>query len=569
MAKKRKKTAKNKRNMRHATLTRKKNTIAKFSPSLFPRNLSLSLPHLPKALSFFLWNFALPFVLVYGIFLLHEPLLLRPLNLYDEGVSLMGAKRLLVGHIPYKDFFTIYTPLKFAWLSKVFALYEPNIFVARVFSFSVSLFGFTVLYFFFKRFAHPILAAIATMSVAAFGMLSLTPTVILCLLLWFSVFLSRPASPFLPFIGGALFGILFLLRFDFGGFIGFFALLLIAFFFALRKQWKLFFTAFAKAIFAFLIVTAPVYFWIFHTGAWHDFVEQTILFPLFGDYKQLRHLPYESFQTFWTLLFEHPVSFLNLSQAFAWFFWPIPFAIFVLYWGGKTIWHFFRKTPTALIEQGMLTNALLGVSCIAGLLYASHRSDIGHMTFLNILCSIFLFHLVFLFRQKLWGILFLPFFALALYYPASTMFDMRAHAILAPKAQYSFFPFPFPKSPENDNLQKVLDYFDIVPVREKVFVGVKDTSRVYINNVMLPFLLRQPVATKYHELHTGIVTTKKVQQEIIDELQEVKHVVLWETFYCEKNKSCESTGVHDLDEYIAEHFSLVKKIGKYEIMERK
>lgn len=86
---------------------------------------------------------------------------------------------------------------------------------------------------------------------------------------------------------------------------------------------------------------------------------------------------------------------------------------------------------------------------------------------------------------------------------------------------------------------------------------------------MLPFLLQQRVATKYHELHTGIVTKKDVQMEMIDELKDVNYVVLWETFYCEPNKGCESTGVRDLDTYIEKNFTLVKTIGKYEIRKRK
>src|SRR5947208_12708583 len=33
----------------------------------------------------------------------------------DEGVALQGAARILSGHVPYRDFFTFFTPGSFYW----------------------------------------------------------------------------------------------------------------------------------------------------------------------------------------------------------------------------------------------------------------------------------------------------------------------------------------------------------------------------------------------------------------------------------------------------------------------
>lgn len=553
----------------------KKQTSEKKIP-FYKQNLDFFLPILPKALSFFLWSFALPFFVLVAIYLYHEPMLLRPLNLYDEGVSVLGAKRLLFGDIPYKDFFTIYTPLKFAWLSKAFGFFGVNLLVSRTFTFIISLLGFTLLYFFWKRFVHPLLAAAVTLFLAAFGMLSITPTVMIAIALWLSYFLAQPKSTFLAVLGGSLLALLFLLRIDFGGFVGVFLFGILFAFFTIQKEWKSFFSALWKAFLAFLIVALPVYIFMYHQGAWHDFWEQTIEFPLFGEYQQLRRLPFPSFTPFWYLLQQMPQHFstgsydywLSLSKNFTWFFWPFPFLFTLFYWSFLFIFQKRKHNKISLIKQGILINILLFSCSTAALIYAHHRADIGHMTFFNMVALFFLFHLLFSFRHKIFGIFFLPLLFLVALYPAENFFQKREEIIFAPKTEYSFFPRAFPQSMENDNLQKVLEYFDAIPATEKVYVGVEDTSRVYINNVMLPFLLRQPVATKYHELHTGIVTKKKVQQEMITELADVKHVVLWETFFCEENKSCESTGVHDIDDYIQQHYSLVQTIGKYKIMER-
>lgn len=522
-----------------------------------------------KGLFFALKNIITPAILLVLLWKLHEPLLLRPLNLYDEGVSVLGAKRVLMGDIPYVDFFTIYTPLKFAWLSNIFSYFGANLLVSRTFFFYASLAGFAMLYFFFKRESNTIIAFLATLTLGLFGLLSLTPTILFAIAIWFSIFLTQRKDPWLPFIGGVLLGLLFLLRLDFGGFVGLSLFLLLLIFFGSKGEWRRLFSVVGKGLLTFFIVVVPAYFWILSQGALGDFIQQALAFPLLGEYQELRHLPWPSTQSVLESISSYSVDFLQLSIRFTWFFWPVPFLAAFLYWTGRKLYLVIKKKKGSLIEEGILVNLLLASFAMAGFFYASHRSDIGHVIFLNVLSSIFLVHLVLCFRQKIWGILLIPFFALALLHPADALFQKREIVLQQERKQYSFFPTPFPQSEENDHLEEVLEYFKDIPRDEKVYVGVKDTSRVFINNVMLPFFLKQPVATKYHELHTGIVTRKDVQMEMINELKKVNHVVLWETFYCEPNKGCESTGVRDLDEYIEENFALIKTVGKYEIMKRK
>jgi len=312
-----------------------------------------------------------------------------------------------------------------------------------------------------------------------------------------------------------------------------------------------------------LLVVVPVCIAIFASGAFHDFWEQAIEFPLFGTYRELRHLPWEKISSLAQPIQGYSVDLLGLSENFTWFFWPIPFLCAAGFW-------IFRGVQKTFSIEGFLKNLLLASFALAGFLYASHRSDFGHVAFLNLLAAIFLFHLILQFKNKWWGLLFVPMLLLLSLYPNHIFFQDRADILNAEKMQYSFFPKPFPKSSENDDLQKTLNYFSTVDADEKVYVGVKDTSKVFVNNVMLPFLLRQPVATKYHELHTGIVTTLPVQREIIDELKNVKYVVLWDILLCnEPNGGCVSTGIYDVDKYIQEHFEKIAVYGKYDIYVRK
>ena len=49
----------------------------------------------------------------------------------DEGILLQGAQRILAGQIPYRDFFSFYTPGSYYELAFVFRLFGSSVAVAR------------------------------------------------------------------------------------------------------------------------------------------------------------------------------------------------------------------------------------------------------------------------------------------------------------------------------------------------------------------------------------------------------------------------------------------------------
>src|SRR5574342_677733 len=72
---------------------------------------------------------SLVFLLV-AIYLL--PVAPLGLNVYDEGVRLYGAQRVLAGDLPYHDFFAYYGPGQFYWPAVLFKLFGERILVARL-----------------------------------------------------------------------------------------------------------------------------------------------------------------------------------------------------------------------------------------------------------------------------------------------------------------------------------------------------------------------------------------------------------------------------------------------------
>ena len=59
------------------------------------------------------------------------PTMIAPLNIYDEGIIVYGATRVMHGEIPYRDFWTQYSPGQLYALAGLFRLFGVQIAVER------------------------------------------------------------------------------------------------------------------------------------------------------------------------------------------------------------------------------------------------------------------------------------------------------------------------------------------------------------------------------------------------------------------------------------------------------
>lgn len=78
--------------------------------------------------------FGLIFVLSYLVLFL--TMSLRP-TIYDEGLMLTGAMRVLAGQIPHRDFYAIYGPAQFYLLAGLFKVFGMSVLVERLFDLAV------------------------------------------------------------------------------------------------------------------------------------------------------------------------------------------------------------------------------------------------------------------------------------------------------------------------------------------------------------------------------------------------------------------------------------------------
>jgi hypothetical protein len=113
----------------------------------------------------------------------------------------------------------------------------------------------------------------------------------------------------------------------------------------------------------------------------------------------------------------------------------------------------------------------------------------------------------------------------------------------------------------------------LVPPSAPLFVGLARHDRVFANDALFYFLAERRSATYYHNLLPGLVTTERVQREMVGELErDIPPVIVLFTgneTVQEPNESRLSSGVTLLDEYLRASYRLAETIGRYQIWTRR
>jgi hypothetical protein len=111
-----------------------------------------------------------------------------------------------------------------------------------------------------------------------------------------------------------------------------------------------------------------------------------------------------------------------------------------------------------------------------------------------------------------------------------------------------------------------------VPPGQAIFVGNTRHDRFTVNDVMFYFLAERPSATRYHDMHPGVVTTSTVQETMMWDIgsKHVACVVLREDRLPAEsgNASGISSGVTILDRYIRSHFVPGPTFDDYQLWTR-
>lgn len=490
--------------------------------------------------------------------LFYMPLSFSVMNTYDEGNILCGAMRVCRGELPYQSFWSCYPPGQFYSLAALFSIFGESAPVLRL----------------FDIFVRSSIAACCFMLVRPFLSFAVSLICFMATSIWLLTF-SLPGAPVYPAtmfsilsllsvrqggekkslaltaIGGLLAGIATLFRHDMG-LLMVSAITVALISFAFRSAFYLgmkpvrYSEAIVFPLFAVIPIAIGIGYLSYHAGFASVF-EQLVVFPLrtFGDY---RALPYpELTSAFPSKAVYYVRRYLIYRTSF--FVFPIGMAMGL----GASVFLFVRRQELRSKDRLIILLSVVGMAFVPQVLV---RSDFVHLFPMAV-------------------------FSIMIIYVVSTFFEHRfrilAALFLILCTTYLFLPyrdygpqFSGEMSPVSSDLEEIVTILRNRNSTGAIYVGVENHDKMSVNEPAIYFLAGGRFGTKYHELHPGVVTTKRVQEEIIQDLvtNDVRTVILSKGFREEPNDSQYDHRIDLLDHYISNSYVQVADLGRYSLWER-
>jgi hypothetical protein len=449
--------------------------------------------------------------------------LLRGYAPHDEGLMLAAARRMADGQLPYRDFWWNYAPGQPLLLAVLVKAFGPSLVAWRILRVAIDAMVSVLVYVLVRRDAgHERLALLASLAAAGATAWPAGPgpnPTALALALGALLVTRRRASGRTTAWGGALAGLGVLFRPEIG------AAALLG---AVRR---------GRALAAFLgVATAGLLpFFVAAPGEmWRDTVG-------FLGVQDMQRLPFP---------LAHPPS-ADPNKLLEYWFPAILVAGFAL-WLARRRWH-----PVAPLA-------------VVGLLYLLARTDEFHLVPLSVALAVLL--AVEAARASgAWRIaLLVPLVLIALH-----GLERRAGQLLhaPPQARVPGAAGDGVTTDRADAaaLRRLVPFVQrLTSHREAIFVANPRHDRVTAGDPALYVILDRPNATRYDVMQPGVVTTLKVQREIVGGLPRI--VVRWldpRASLPELNESARSTGVHVLDRALARDYRRVARFGVYQVLVRR
>lgn len=498
-------------------------------------------------------------------------------NIYDEGVGFFGAERLAAGELPYKDFWTMYSPGIYYLYALVMTIFGWTLITGRIVN--------IIMIFAIALLSKIVINKIKTIPLNWIPFLVITifygtvpqsgraivPAILLMILSLFFLqnYILNRTNKHLIFAGIST-GIIFFFRYDFGVYL--FAATLITLLYIKindrknESESKLNNKLILWYCSSFLLVISCIsLFYIFSVPFY--LLESQILDLPFSIFPQYRSIPMPKpiFVAEGNLsLFVKRLVF-TLWETIS-FFSPFVIYLYVI------IKLFINKTIAAEYRYLLFLISVFGLFIYG---QASVRSDVEH-AFPTIFLSFILLVVYYQLkptRKKI--VLISLFFLIFISFPivkkvqqVTADFSSKVYKMKTSRASGITTDYYW-----GQQTDQAVDYLRNHTVEsDKIFVGSSRHDKIILNNVMFYFLSGRKSCTKYHELHPGVTTTLKVQTEIVSEIEKSKtrYAVLFvESDFIEPNKSSISSGVTILDDYLKSHFTEEAKFGRYVILRSK
>ncbi len=540
-------------------------------------------------------------------------------NIYDDGIAAFGASRVLHGEMPYRDFWTCYAPGNFYLEALLFRAFGENLLVQRVYG-GVVVFLFPLIVWFLtkKVMKWQYALAVAALIALSFGFcgpvygMAFT-TAGLFYLLSVNViigpgFVIRKNN---LFVAGILAGCTILFKHEFGLAA---AIATIAYLFiedpknglSRNKIYILGMICFVLPAGLYFMWNVPI----------KELLDQFVRFPL-EIFPDFRRLPFPAFNiSFDAFPFYYPVLVFiltvvvqsrkalrdrlkNISSTdkISLMFMALGMMLFLESKTRADNAHMFLTVAVCVILSVFLSASALEepdifLQCAAvlilianvtlGISFLKYGAEGFYRPFFNVpIFILFITALIMAVRVSWQGKKSIPYIWIVpavLVVVTLCAFNIKTSSLLPtfgtpegfcgslfPQAKGIVVPFGAEK-----NMYLTVNYLESqTPKTQKLFIGSMRHDILSVNNVLIYFFAGYNCATRYHELHPGVVTTLEAQSEIIRELQQQKDtkIVLKENpLISEPNESSVSSGVRVLDEFIRQNYDVECPFGPYYIL---
>jgi hypothetical protein len=521
-------------------------------------------------------------------------------NLYDEGLMLTGAMRVLAGQIPHQDFYANYGPGQFYTIAGLFKLFGESILVERLYDLFVRAVIVALVYRIVLSYCRRSIAA-WTASVAVLWFLGLNSMAGLALIpvsflnlvdsiLILPVFL-RPVSTRKMLAAGAVAGLAGLYRYDTGIALLGIQAIVVAIAICLRvdgigDRLRNFVSTFWPYPIGFAAVTLPALFYYLSRAPIYPVLHDIVIYPS-KYYHRARNLPFPGIhlKTLDNLGIYLPVVIIGIS-------------LYVAVARGSRVSEKDAFRSPGIPEEQTWRGFLITFGLLALVMYFKGivRVSLVHM-YLSLLPSLLLIAVLFQLRHTFVrpvricitfvGWLFILTAGLSSLREARVLHINHAYvsenlwlsargALPEIRATWCKEENPATKGlcffPDNDHIQTIEFITSHTRPDQKIFVGLTRSDVAFSNDNLIYFASARLPATKWSHFDPYLQNTSEIQTQMIQEFEAntPPFIVLDSEFDSlrEPNDGFKSTGVTLLDEYFRNKYRHVETFGELFIWQR-
>ena len=551
----------------------------------------------------------LEIVLIFSIaFLVMLPISLTDINVFDEGFITTGANLVRLGQIPYRDFFSTYGPAQYYLIGTLYLIFGPNLFVSRIFHAFTLAWLVTIVYLLSVNAYSAPIRTTELYNVVRNRWISYVVTLVCTsIILTSSPYANYPALPATVFLLGAgffygkwhpnlavqnlmisscLVGIAGLFRWDFG----IFGVLAIGtgtvFVFLIAKKTIMSeYRAITASILPAIAIMSVIYIPILILANPVRWYWEIIYFSLF-EFSKYRGIEFlrpiyselsSSFNAGSVILFYSAIFkllFIMLPTV-------LPFATIIS--AGYAIRRNFIINQAVRPSMQSIFIALLCIMLLNQMrvrpsLWQGLPAAISALVLIPyLICDhnwkinlpnypLYLLNISFRFIAS-------AFLIALLIVGTTTGIENFLKCFSSVKVDLSI---PRANSVRvsvgNQYYSSLIAFISSrTEKQELIYSGVKDHSKLFINDALIYFLSDRLPATRFIEMNPGVANTNSSQEEIIRSLEKskVRLIVLFDVNSHEPNLSSVSNNIHILNTYISENYKAINTFGPYTVLERK